>query len=366
MRLGFTQGSEGTFLSRPQSPSKLPSRTTRRKKRLNDRPKDLIRSPSRSFRGSTVAVPLSPEIRGKPRYDRQLSPRAENFVPSQDLPVVKSEPEQAGKELVKFEQKAGEKVQESAAVTKKEVFKSRTLYILHHAYDVGAEYEDVHQLYARGYGGEENADEEVVNSIPKDVQNLLTEKFEQRDSVAGGINGSGILKNGKLNERMKRLMNEFVAEAKKFLPRRANQVTLSLREQPDWKAIQQRDIKFSQGLHRHLEELREHQAKFRRETKKILDEMTGQRTVMFVKCSSNSDIILGSAMVVVDEVEGHMANLFKREDNLKSDEKCKNLDLEANIEIAMKGPGALNLGLIDSEDDDGGVKLSPEEARSWF
>ncbi|KAK6515347.1 hypothetical protein TWF506_007689 [Arthrobotrys conoides] len=359
-------------------------------------------------------APLSPEIRGRPKFghhqegvsgrpsyrqkqavdksEYKFSPHARNFVPSKDLLVGKGETEQAGKELA-----------ESSAATKGEPFKSCTLYILHHAYDVGAEYEDVHQVYARRYGGDEKATEEVAKAILKDAKYLLAEKYGEDDLVAGGIGGSGILRDKRLNERMKRLMNEFVAEARKFPHRLVNQVTLGLREQDNWGVIQQRDIKFSQaekctdieieimeiglatlentgkykknddkvrgvqGLHLHLKNLRERQAKFRRETKKILDEMTRQRAVMFVRCSSNSGIDTGSAMVYVDEAKEQMASLPKGKAYMKPNQKHNESDLEANVEIAMKGPGALDLGLIDSEDDDdGGVKLSPEEARSWW
>ncbi|KAF3308208.1 hypothetical protein TWF173_001621 [Orbilia oligospora] len=368
-------------------------------------------------------APLSPEVRGRPKFghhqegvsghpayrqrqaidksEYKFSPHARNFVPSRELPVGNGEPEQAGEELAKVEQKAGKKVEGGAAATKGEPFKSCTLYILHHAYDVGAEYEDVHQVYARRYGGEEKAAEEVIKAVLKDAKYLLAEKYEESDMVAGGIGGSGILKHKKLNEKMKKLLNEFLTEAKRFFPRRVNQVTLGLREQADWQAIQKRDIKFSQaekctdieieimeaglstlentgrykkkeekirgiqGLHQHLKELRERQSKLRRETKKILDEMTRQRAAMFVRCSSNSGIVTGSTMTYVDEAGEQMTSLLKKY-RAKPNEQQNQLDLEAIVETAMKGPGALTLGLIDSEDDDGGVKLSPDEARSWW
>ncbi|KAK6499748.1 hypothetical protein TWF481_010104 [Arthrobotrys musiformis] len=383
-------------------------------------------------------APLSPEAMGKPKYqeyDRKrggvsghpayqqrkavdrseykFSPFAKNFVPSQSVPTVSegNEPERvqenAAAELAKFvpaakenvENKAALTITPAAATTKGGVFKSCTLYILHHAHDVGAGYEDVHQVYARRYDGEEKADDQVAAAIIRDAEYLLAGKYEETDLVAGGIKGSGVLKDGKLSVRMRNLLNGFIQKAKEYSPGHS-QISLKLSEQANWREVQKRDFRFSQaekctdieieiiecglatlkrtskyrnqgdgvrgmtGPQQHLKELRERQAKFREETKKILDEMTRQRAVMFVRCSGNTGIVTGSTMVDIYGNEKPTTSLLQREE--KPSGKNNESDLEANIEIAMSGPGALNLGLIDSEDDDGGVKLSPEEAVSWW
>ncbi|KAK6356272.1 hypothetical protein TWF718_000641 [Orbilia javanica] len=355
----------------------------------------------RQYEGGISGHPMHQQKQVVDRSEYKFSPHARNFVPAKDRAVVDNGPERARgpKEGVRNERY--EPVRPEREVGEKEVFKSCTLYILHHAYDVGAGYEDVHQVYARRYGGEEKADGEVVRAILKDAQYLLAEKFEESDLVAGGINGSGILKNGKLDERIKRLMREFVTEAKNFLPRRTTLLSVTLLDQPEWKALQKRDIKFSQaekctdleieimesglttledtgrykkrndkvrgveGLHQHLKQLRERQTKFRRETKKILDEMTRQRTIMYVRLSGGSGVITGSTVVDVKGAQEKIKGLEKRADGLKLSEAHK-LDLETDVESAMAGPGALGLGFIDSEDDDGGIKLSPDEAKSWW
>lgn len=129
-------------------------------------------------------------------------------------------------------------------------------------------------------------------------------------------------------------------------------------------------VKVVQSLYEHLKGVKERLERFKTETKKILDEMTRERAVVSVMLSGEAT---GSKMKIIEEDDGDADMVvFKGKggkgtvDIGKLEEEKVRLELEAEIEAAMKSPAALCLGYVDSDDDDGGVKLSPEEAISYW
>ncbi|KAK6531228.1 hypothetical protein TWF281_008051 [Arthrobotrys megalospora] len=288
-------------------------------------------------------------------------------------------------------------------------FRSWTLYILHHAYDVGADYEDVHDVYDRRYGGEEGNAMAASWAIMDDAQYLLDGKDEGEHKAVGGIGGYGVGKNGKLTEDMKKVLREYMAKANElqYRNRTKTEISRALLKQPRWKTLQKRDkrlawaesctkftasqmenglasleatgrykknpekVKGVQGLYKHLKGVKERLETFKKETRKILDEMTRERAVVSVMLSGEAT---GSKMEIIREEEDDDADLvvFKGKggkgglDIGKLEKEKARLKLEAVIEAAMKSPAALCLGYVDSDEDDGGVKLSPEEAISYW
>lgn len=190
--------------------------------------------------------------------------------------------------------------------------------------------------------------------------------------------------------------------------RKKTEISRALLKQPRWKALQKRDKKLAwaesctkftiremenglaaleatgkykknpekvkgvQSLYEHLKGVKERLERFKAETKKILDEMTRGRAVVSVMLSGEAT---GSKMKIIeendDDDDADMV-VFKGKGgkgavDIRELEKEKaRLELEAEIEAAMKSPAALCLGYVDSDDDDGGVKLSLEEAISYW
>ncbi|KAF3901524.1 hypothetical protein ABW20_dc0110354 [Dactylellina cionopaga] len=259
-----------------------------------------------------------------------------------------------------------------------------TAYILQHAFDVGADYDDIHQLYAKRYGGDVNDDDAVQAAFLKDVAKILSE--EQRNNWSNEMDA---LNPGQSNLKVRRRaadeeMSMFLERLRRESNRyRTHQKTHHLRtpkQQIRYEATQKLDMQLSQaekattieisimqrgldaleasgeyahhtwkrdlvqGIYEDLRILENRLEELKEATKGILEKRVREKEFV----AKMRDQGWEGAIYIDEEEEDH--------DEVRFGDGKKKLfmawGVEDSIEAALKGIGALVIGYVDSESDE--------------
>ncbi|KAF3929232.1 hypothetical protein AA313_de0204758 [Arthrobotrys entomopaga] len=258
-------------------------------------------------------------------------------------------------------------------------YQSATSYIILLAFDLGAEYEDVHQLYARRYGGDNHDHEAIQKAVLCDVKGfimvLVKSAATSTDSVQEGINGNEdpIIEMAKFLQKLRKGAKQFFTRSKLRIPRTSK---LRLR----YKINHNFNKKLSRAERSTAAELAILESGF--ESLELARSYCYDDEQQRLMCEVYNDILeLDKRMEVLRKATGDvLKRMIKHriwiakladggEDDMTAAEEVDDMDdmeweirkrggalewsVDEAISVARKGGGALAVGFIDSEDEDG-------------